>query len=239
MTQGVFGYIIGKKKRIMHVTQDADLLWQILVREIYILMKHYGTKEQLKEAFEKIKTPKNNPKQTDIEKCKIFADLELSNENMRWSSLLQYCESSYINILESGYILNDLKDDIGEVFLLDLNKYSVRYYRKEIDGKIKEIESVTIEEIMEFDEMPTKSYTEIVNEMNEIFVEYYKKWLKIDNEIKKLLKLRSDAKLQCAVNIELKVNYLLDEMNNEKFKLKRSRRFFYNRLKALDLIEEK
>jgi hypothetical protein len=75
--------------------------------------------------------------------------------------------------------------------------------------------------------------------MNEIFVEYYKKWLKIDNEIKKLLKLRSDAKLQCAVNIELKVNYLLDEMNNEKFKLKRSRRFFYNRLKALDLIEEK
>ena len=44
---GVFGYIIGRKKRLMRVENDADLLWQILVREIYVLMKHYGSKELL------------------------------------------------------------------------------------------------------------------------------------------------------------------------------------------------
>jgi hypothetical protein len=67
-TIGTFGYIIGKKKRIMHVQNDADLLWQILVREIYILMKYFGSKKILQEAFEKIKVVKSQPKQADIEK---------------------------------------------------------------------------------------------------------------------------------------------------------------------------
>lgn len=31
--QGVFGYIIGRKKRLTHVEDDANLLWQLLVRE--------------------------------------------------------------------------------------------------------------------------------------------------------------------------------------------------------------
>ena len=53
-TSGTFGYIIGKKKRMMYVHCDADLLWQILVREIYVLMKHYGSKEALQTAFEAI-----------------------------------------------------------------------------------------------------------------------------------------------------------------------------------------
>ena len=52
VTKGAFGYIIGKKKRIMIVNDDADLLWQILVREIYVLMKHFVTKEELQKAFE-------------------------------------------------------------------------------------------------------------------------------------------------------------------------------------------
>ena len=43
VTKGAFGYIIGKKKRLMTVNDDADLLWKILVREIYVLMKHYKT----------------------------------------------------------------------------------------------------------------------------------------------------------------------------------------------------
>ena len=32
-TQGSFGYKIGRKVRLMHVQFDADLLWQVLVRE--------------------------------------------------------------------------------------------------------------------------------------------------------------------------------------------------------------
>jgi vacuolar-type H+-ATPase subunit I/STV1 len=237
MTQGFFGYIIGKKKRIMRVQQDADLLWQILVREIYVLMCHYKTKEELEKAFEKVKTIKSKPKQSDIEKCKIFADFTLTFPLNDWISLLRYSQLSYINLLESGYILNET-NDIGEIFILDLNKGSVRHYRKDIEGKIKEIYSVTIEEIMKFDDMPIKSYTEIVSEMREEFKEYYKSYTRIEEEINKLLKLRTDARHQGAVNIELKVNNLLDDMNNEKMKLNISRRVFYNRLKALDLIED-
>ena len=59
-TKGVFGYIIGKKKRMMKVEDDADILWQILVREIYILINHYKTKEKLQEAFSLIKICKKN-----------------------------------------------------------------------------------------------------------------------------------------------------------------------------------
>jgi len=235
MTQGFFGYTIGKKKYIMRVQQDADLLWQILVREIYVLIRHYKTTEELEKAFYKIKTTKSNPKQTDIEKCKIFADFTLPLND--WISLLRYSQISYINLLESGYILNE-KNDIGEIFMLDFNKGSVKHYRKDIEGKIKEIDSATIEEIMEFDDMPIKSYTEIVSEMQEKFKEYYKNYIRIDEEINKLLKLKADARRQGAVNIELKVNNLLDDMNNEKMKLNLSRRVFYNRLKALDLIED-
>jgi hypothetical protein len=238
MTQGFFGYTIGKKKRIMRVQQDADLLWQILVREIYVLMCHYKTKEELEKAFEKIKTTKSNkPKPTDIEKCKIFADFTIHSPLNDWISLLRYNQLSYINLLESGYILNET-NDIGEIFMLDFNKGSVRYYRRDIEGKIQEIDSVTIEEIMEFNDMPIKSYTEIVSEMQDKFKEYYKNYTRIEEEINKLLKLRTEARHQGAVNIELKVNNLLDDMNNEKMKLNISRRVFYNRLKALDLIEE-
>jgi len=235
MPQGFFGYTIGKKKYIMRVQQDADLLWQILVREIYVLMCHYKTKEELEKAFDKIKTTKNKPKQSDIEKCKIFTDFTLPLND--WSSILRYSQLSYINLLESGYILNE-KNDIGEIFMLDFNKGSVRHYRKDIEGKIKEIDSVTIKEIMEFDDMPIKSYTEIVTEMSEKFQEYYKNYIRIEEEINKLLKLKTDARRQGAINIELKVNNLLDDMNNEKMKLNLSRRVFYNRLKALDLIED-
>jgi hypothetical protein len=235
MPQGFFGYTIGKKKYIMRVQQDADLLWQILVREIYVLMCHYKTKEELEKAFDKIKTAKNKPKQSDIEKCKIFTDYTLPLND--WSSILRYSQLSYINLLESGYILNE-KNDIGEIFMLDFNKGSVRHYRKDIEGKTKEIDSVTIKEIMEFDDMPIKSYTEIVTEMSEKFQEYYKNYIRIEEEINKLLKLKTDARRQGAINIELKVNNLLDDMNNEKMKLNLSRRVFYNRLKALDLIED-
>jgi len=235
MTQGFFGYIIGKKKRIMRVQQDADLLWQILVREIYILIRHYGTNELLKKAFENIKLTKNRPKPYDIEKCKIFTDFALNQED--WQKYLCYCQSSYINILEAGYILNET-NEIGYIFMLDFNKGSVIHYIKDIDGKIKQLQTATIEEIMEFDEMPTKSYTEIVSEMKTEFQEYYKKYTEIEYEINKLLKLKNDARQQCAINIELKVNNLLDDMNSEKTKLNMSRRVFYHRLKALDLIEE-
>jgi hypothetical protein len=235
-TQGVFGYIIGKKKRISHVQHDADLLWQILVREIYVLMKHYGTNEALKEAFEKIRSPKNKPKAEDIKKCKIFADLEFPSED--WKCILKWCESSYINMLESGYILNQ-KEEYGQIFMLDLNNFSVSYYSKKPDGSAKVLcASATIEDIMKFDDMPKMSYIEIVNEMNETFKIWNDKYSKVNEELEKLNILKKEAKRQGAGNIEDKVDKLIYDLNSERVKLNMSRRVFYHRLKSLDLIED-
>jgi len=237
VTKGAFGYIIGKKKRLMLVNDDADLLWQILVREIYVLINHYKTKEELQKAFEKIEVAKNKPKPTQIEKCKCFADFE-RNEMEEWDCLLRHCQCSFINILEAGYILNEKNDANGHIFILDFNKGEVIYHYKDWEGKIKEIDNVKIEEILLFDDMPKKSYTEIVNEMKDRFILYFDSITKVYNEIEKLNKLLAESKRQGAANIEDKVDKLLYDMKMEERKLNINRRVFYNRLKSLDLIEE-
>ena len=238
ITKGAFGYIIGKKKRIMEVQKDADLLWQILVREIYVLLKHFQTRDSMKNAFEKIKTTKCAPKRVDQDKLKMFTDFESTNNNNNdWHNILYYCQSSFINLLEAGYIVNQ-HEERGKIFILDFNKGKVMYYSKDFDGKSKTIQTATLEEIMEFDEMPMKTYTEIVTEMKANFNEYYEKHSKIEEELKNLMKLKVVSKTQNAVNIEEKVNRLIDEMNWEKKKLNKNRRVFYNRLKVLDLIDE-
>jgi hypothetical protein len=233
VSQGVFGYIIGRKKRMMHVNIDADMFWQILVREIYVLMKHYETKEALKSAFEMIKITKNKPKLEDIEKCKIFADLEvLNNKADDWYCLLRYCQHSFINILEAGYIINQ-KEEYGLVFMLDFNKGLVSCY----SNNSKILETATIEEIMEFDEMPTKCYKEIIKEMREIFGIWNEKFLKISEELVNLKKIKQESKNQGAVNIEYKVDKLIYDVKLQRQILYGERRVFYNRLEALDLIE--
>jgi len=237
VTKGAFGYIIGKKKRLMLINDDADLLWQILVREIFVLINHYKTKEELQQAFEKIEVVKNKPKQTQIEKCNRFADFE-RNELEEWDCLLRYCQSSFINILEGGYILNEKNEANGHIFVLDFNKGEVNYYYQDLEGKKNRIDSATIEEIMTFDDMPTKTYTEIVIEMNDKFIIYFDSITKVRSELDKLNKLLVEAKRQGAANIEEKVDKLIYEMKLEERKLHMGRRVFYNRLKVLDLIEE-
>lgn len=237
-TKGVFGYIIGKKKRMMKVDDDADLLWQLLVREIYVLMKHYKTKEQLQEAFSLIKVHKPNFKgfkPGELEKIKYYTDYTKDDINLT-ENRLRYCQSSYINILNAEYIDNQT-EEYGHIFMLDFNKGSVRYYKKLYDGKIEEIDTATIEELMEFEDMPLKTYEEIMKDMTDRFDNYYEKLLKIDEEISKLVHLKDNSKKQGAANIEEKVDKLLYDMKWERKLLNIKRREFYYRLKALDLIE--
>ena len=86
--------------------------------------------------------------------------------------------------------------------------------------------------------MPTKTYTEIVSEMNERFIIWYDKYSKVKDELDKLDILKKGAKKQGAANIEDKVDKLIYDINFQKKELNRNRRVFYNRLKALDLIED-
>lgn len=237
-TQGSFGYKIGRKIRLMHVQYDADMLWQILVREIYVLMKHYGSIESLRDTFINLLEAKNKPKPEAIEKCKIFTDLEVSNKNTSdWYCLTRHCQHSFINILESGYFLNNGRDS-GLVFILDFNTNSVRFYGVDYENKKIEYEKATINEIMEFEDMPTKTYTEIVTEMRERFEKYDKKIKEINLEIDRVNNIIKKAKeLGGDENVIYKANQLLDDLIWEKRKVEMKYRFFYNRLDVLNLID--
>jgi len=238
VTQGSFGYKIGRKIRLMHVQFDGDLLWQILVREIYVLMKHYGSIESLREAFINLLDAKNKPKPEAIEKCKVFTDLEVSYKNtVDWYYLTHHCHHSFINILESGYFLNN-GENSGLVFLLDFNTNSVRFYGVDYEKKTKEYEKAKIDEVMEFEDMPEKTYTQIVTEMNERFENYDKQMKEVDLEIEKINNIIKKSKeLGGDENVLSKAKQLLEDMKFEKTKLNMKYRFFYHRLLALDLIE--
>ena len=238
-TKGSFGYKIGRKIRLMLVQFDADLLWQILVREIYVLMKHYKTIDSLKEAFEKLIEAKNKPKLEAIEKCKVFTDLSVSYENTSdWHYLTRYCQHSFINILESGYFLNNGGEDSGLVFMLDFNTNSVSFYRKDTNKSITEYEKATIDEIMEFEDMPIKTYTEIVRDTRERFEKYEAKLKIVNIEMENINNIiKKEKELGGEQNIIDKAKKLLDELNWAKKKINMEYRFFYNHLNSLNLID--
>ena len=239
-SEGMFGYIIGKKKRLMHVKKHSDFLWPILVREIYVLMNHFKTINALQEAFASVKTTKANvkPKEQEKGKYKVFTDLEEAEKTPDdWSTVLRYCQGSYINILDAGYIVNT-SQEVGNIFILDFNKGITRFYSKDLNGKITELNAATIEEIMNFNDMPTKCYTEIVANMHQQFADFYEKYIKVQKEIDKLTSIIAQAKMQCSYNIVEKAQTLLDDMLWERTKLIKARRVFYYRFKELNLIEE-
>ena len=237
-TQGSFGYKIGRKVRLMHVQYDADMLWQVLVREIYVLMKKYGTIDLLREAFENLLDAKNKPKPEAIEKCKIFTDLQVSYQNTSdWYCLTRHCQHSFINILESGYILNNGQNS-GLVFILDFNTNSVRFYGVDWEKKETEYEKATIDEIMEFEDMPTKTYDEIVAEMRERFEKHIENLEKVNEEIEKMTNaIKKVNELGGDQNLISQIRLLLSEKEYEKKQISSEYRFFYHRLDALNLID--
>jgi len=239
VTQGSFGYKIGRKIRLMSVHYDADMLWQTCVREIFVLMKHFGSVDLLREAFENLHQAKNKPKPCAIEKCKPYTDLTVSSQSQReedWYCLTRNCQHSFINILDSGYFLNNGRR-AGPIFLLDFNTNSVRFYGIDIDKKEEEYDKAIIDEIMEFDDMPSKSYTEILME-TKVRAEKYSENLKnVYEEIEKIQKIINKAKeLGGDQNIIQKARELLDDMNWQLKKVEIEYRYFYHRLDALNLI---
>jgi hypothetical protein len=236
-TQGSFGYKIGRKVRLMHVQYDADMLWQTCVREIFVLMKHYGSIDLLREAFEGLKEAKNKPKAEAIEKCKPYTDLKVSYKNTEdWYCLTRNCQHSFINILDSGYFLND-GQKLGYIFLLDFNTNSVRFYGVNYDKSEDEYEKATIDEIMEFDDMPTKSYTEIITETRERAEKHCEKLAKVDEEIERLKNLTKKAKeIGATQDMLQQASQLLRDMEIERRSLELDYRYFYHRLDALNLI---
>ena len=238
-TKGSFGYKIGRKTRLMYVQYDADMLWQTCVREIFVLMKHYGTIELLQEAFENLKDAKGKPKQEAIEKCKYYIDLTAyPTPNLNdWYNLTRNCQHSFINILDTGYFLNNGSES-GFVFLLDFNTKTVSFYGVNYDDSKQEYEKATIDEMMEFDDLPTKTYTEIVTE-TKIRAEKYSNIIKkYDDELDNIKELIQKVKEhQATQHMIEQANLLLEETRFQRSKLELEYRYFYHRMDALNLID--
>ena len=238
---GNFGYKIGRITRLMYVEKDADLLWQVLVREIYVLMKHYSSIESLQQAFENI-THKSMKKKTvkskDIEKCRVFTDLSvLFEDNLTWEQITYYCQHSFINILESGYFLNN-GSDTGFVFILDFTNKCVKYYWRDLEKKITEYQNVQIDEIMTFEDMPTNSLTEIVTNMMERFQEYMKEIQRVNKDIEHAKNMLKKANEMYVDSILMtRTQSLLCKSEHEKMKIIKEYRYFYYRLDALNMID--
>jgi pectate lyase len=114
----------------------------------------------------------------------------------------------------------------------------VRFYVVDGEKKENEYEKASIDEIMEFEEMPTKTYLEIVSEMNIRFENNDKKIKEVDLEIERINNIIKKAiELGGDENVLSKAKKLLYDMEWEKKKLEMKYRFFYHRLLALDLIE--
>lgn len=232
--QGAFGYKIGKKVRLMHVQSNADILWQTCIREIYILLKHYPSIDELRTAFESLKPAKNKPKKDAIEKCKFFTDIKyISSLNNSWDILLKYCQHSFINVLQSGYFLaNGIKE--GYVFILDFNTNSARFFKSD-----KELATSTFEEILLYEEMPTLSLDELVRNMENRYQIFSTNLSKINNEINRLqIVIEKTKELGGEQNIIQKARRLLENAETDRQRHELDYKFFYHRLDALNLIEK-
>jgi hypothetical protein len=232
-TRGVFGYIIRNKKYLVYVHYDADTLFDILIRELYILIKKYGSIEVLQIEFEKIKIVEDDryPTPEDIEKCKYFTDLDVGYGHTNdWYCLLRGCQKSFINTLEAGYIQN-YKEYDGFVVILDFDKKVL------VSCGNFEYKSITIEEIMRMEDMPTQTYDEIITELKERHEAYTCRLVEIYDEIFNnikdlILNINDDE------NLLKKIKNLLSDAQFKKSILKKEKRDFYERLKALNMIKE-
>lgn len=251
VNQGTIGYKIGKKKYLMNVENDADLIKQISIRELYILLKYFNNIDNLREEFSKLKIIKKNnlykkPKNFIIDKYNIYTNFEginlleeLNNLNVfDWSKILNWCQLSYINIIRSGiFIDNGIDNNNNYNFLLDFNNNEIKYYKKDKDDKIVIYENIKIDLILDYEDMPIKLYNNIIEIEEERFKNYFEILLKLLREKEKIIILLNDNNNLLDNNIKNGANKMLDKLNDNIYIHHKNYRYFYNRLLNLDLID--
>jgi hypothetical protein len=257
--QGTIGFIIGKKSCLMVVDNHGDLLWQICVRELYILLKYYNSNlEILKNEFLKLIIIKKNQnlKKKLTKDFLLYCDLNnineledinklLENKNkiindddyiFSIENILKFINLSFINILDIGYFLNNgLKKEKNYNFIIDFNNEELRYYKKTNDGKIINYEKIKILDILNFDDMPEITYNEIIKKNKDRFDIYYDKLLIILREKDNINKILKNNLLDN--NIINGAKKMLDKINDELYIHNKNYRYFFNRLNDLELID--
>jgi len=107
-TTGLYGFILNGFYYLMYVHYDGDMSMSVMKREVYTILKHYGSIENVKKEFREIKwrTCGLNPTKKEIELLEPWTDLQIENKTTKsWYCLLHHCQKSLIYTLEAGYIL--------------------------------------------------------------------------------------------------------------------------------------
>lgn len=185
-TRGLYGFILNGIYYLMYVHYDGDMLMSVMKREAYVILKHYGSIENVKKEFGEIKwrTGGLNPTKKEIELLKPWTNLEVENRTTKsWYCLLHYCQKSLIHTLESGYILlhdnkpptTNIPDYSGFMCWWNLDTNTIEFY----DGEelIQKLEPYVLinDKPKNF---PIKTYDEIIEN-------FYKMCNENKNELEK------------------------------------------------------
>lgn len=101
-TRCLYGFILNGIYYLMYVHYDGDMLGSVMKREAYVILKHFGSIENVKNEFCEIKwrTSGLNPTKKEIELLEPWTNLEVENRtNKSWYCLLHHCQKSLIHTL--------------------------------------------------------------------------------------------------------------------------------------------
>lgn len=225
-TRGSIGFIKNKKKYLMHIQYDANELWDIACRELFILIYYYCINcincsfKELENKFLNLKViynnqnefksniMKNNEKKfnqfllgTHITSGSLINTLPediiikikdhlIDDENYDlsipktlipftdnskyssndWYSYLKYCQGSYINIVDSGYFLNNGYYS-GYVLLLDFDKLSLEYLFIDHLNNEEKLKNTTLSDLIKMDFKNLKKLHEIYTNIYNICIQ--------------------------------------------------------------------
>ena len=234
-TKGVFGYILNGKKYLIHVQFDADMLWKILTKEILIIKKHYKTSKNIANAFKKIIIGTGIPTSKIIKQCEYFTELNVSTKSTSdWYCLLRKCQSSYINLLEAGYILNQT-DEYGYVFIWNLDTDNVEFYTVSNRYEKEPIYITNINSLENIISVPKQTYSEIVNKIKHQYNVKINKISELKNNIEKINNIIEKAKILDSNEIQIESENILSKYKNELNFILSVNLEFIERLKDLEI----
>jgi len=189
-THGLYGYILNGIYYLMYVHCDGDMLGSVIKREAYVILKHFGSIENVKKNFEEIKwrTSGLNPTKKEIELLKYWTNLEVDNRTTKsWYCLLHHCQKSLIYTLESGYILLhnnkhptiNRPDYLGFMCWWNLDINAIEFYNGvELIQKLEPCELIK-----------TKPKNFPMKTLDEIIVNFYNTYNENKNQLEKQNKL--------------------------------------------------
>jgi len=175
-----FGYVIGNITKLMKIDNISNSMWIALQKDLYTIMKNKALSD-IKNLFLSLEECSDKPDSFDIYRTRKYIK-DKKNKLDDWRNLLYKVGPSYINMIESGLILNNGTIKY-HIYIIDFNTESFiyRYNMKIID----EIKLIDIINFPKFETNYINKYSQIIDleEQNETLKDIFEDLLQIDKKI--------------------------------------------------------